>query len=269
MVPSGVSGESEQGPLSAAGQNALQDMVELDMYLVGQSQQAPWLLLTRCAKAPVGTRRPHSNPTESSAVKELLGRSFVEATSSRTLVVSKCGCQFYHRSIKPTISVSDQGGAELGGMPEPMLSTPNWESPAEERVPKPKESVGPPSPQAPAVENPGRARESIAPVPPPEVRPDNRLARHRQPFDLRGRTPSAEQSRKRDRGLTPYTLAQNGLLEDWLRKHPGPVESRSRTLLAGRDIADTQEPMLLAPTPEMHRDSSLTKRKRPANLPGR
>jgi len=115
MVPPTASGDSEEGPLSVAGQNALQDMVELKLYLVAQSQRAPWLLLARRTKGK-DNRRPYNDSVESSAVKELMDRRFVEATSSRTFVVSKAGYQLYERSIKPQNSVSDQGGVatELG-----------------------------------------------------------------------------------------------------------------------------------------------------------
>jgi len=86
--------------MSAAGQRALQDMVELEMYLVAQSQQTPWTILPRGSRRPPGTRAPHSNLVESSAARELLNQRFIEATSSRTFVVSKSGHQFYEREIK-------------------------------------------------------------------------------------------------------------------------------------------------------------------------
>ena len=108
MVPPAVPGDP---PPSLAGKDALQDMVELEMYLVAQSQQSPWSLLARRSKIPDETRLPYSTSVEASAVKELMDRRFIEATSSRTFVVSKSGYQFYERSIKPRISMSDQGGA--------------------------------------------------------------------------------------------------------------------------------------------------------------
>jgi hypothetical protein len=86
--------------MSAAGQQALKDMVELEMYLVAQSQQTPWSLLPRGAKKPPGARAPYSSVVESSAANELLHQKFIEATSNRTFVVSKSGYQFYEREIK-------------------------------------------------------------------------------------------------------------------------------------------------------------------------
>ncbi len=87
-------------PMSVAGQRALQDMVELQMYLVAQSQRTLWSLLPRRSKRLDETRKPHSNPVESSTVKELMDRGFIEGTSSRTWVVSRSGYQFYHREMK-------------------------------------------------------------------------------------------------------------------------------------------------------------------------
>jgi hypothetical protein len=104
--------QSSDPPPSVTGKNALQDMVELEMYLVAQSPQSPWSLLARRSKVPDETRLPYSNSVEASAVKELMDRRFVEATSSRTFVVSKSVYQFYERSIKPQLSMSDQGGAQ-------------------------------------------------------------------------------------------------------------------------------------------------------------
>ena len=85
--------------ISVAGQHALQDMVELQMYLVAQSQQTPWPMFPRLTKGPHKANRPYSNPVESSAVKELVDQGFIEATSSRTFVVSKSGHQFYERNM--------------------------------------------------------------------------------------------------------------------------------------------------------------------------
>ena len=87
--------------MSLAGQHALQDMVEFEMYLVGQSQQTPWPMLPRGTRKRYGAREPFSNPVESSAAKELFRRGFIEATSSRTFIVSKSGHQFYDREMKP------------------------------------------------------------------------------------------------------------------------------------------------------------------------
>ena len=87
--------------MSVAGQHALQDMVELQMYLVAQSQQTPWPMLPRGTKKLHDAKKPHSNLVEASAAKELVDQGFIEATSSRTFVVSKSGYQFYERQMKP------------------------------------------------------------------------------------------------------------------------------------------------------------------------
>ena len=100
-----------ENTLSVAGQHALQDMVELQMYVVAQSQHKPWPMVPRRMNKQQEERKPYSNPVESSAVMELLDRGFIEATSNRTFVVSKSGYQFYERGSKPHISLSDQGGA--------------------------------------------------------------------------------------------------------------------------------------------------------------
>ena len=90
--------------MSPGGLHALKDMVNLEMYLVSQSQQTPWPMLPRRTKKPLEPKKPHSNPVESSAAKELLVQGFIEATSSRTFVVSKSGYQFYEREIRPHFS---------------------------------------------------------------------------------------------------------------------------------------------------------------------
>jgi hypothetical protein len=87
--------------LSVAGQQALRDMIELEMYLVAQLQQTPWPMFPRGTKKLHRTREPYSNPVKSSAAKELVDRGFIEATSSRTFVVSKSGYEFYERELKP------------------------------------------------------------------------------------------------------------------------------------------------------------------------
>jgi hypothetical protein len=92
MVPS-------ENAMSVDGRRALQDMVELQMYLVAQSRQAPWSLLPRRSKGPHEFRAPFSNPVESSVGKELADLGFIEATSTRTFVVSKSGLQFYEREL--------------------------------------------------------------------------------------------------------------------------------------------------------------------------
>jgi hypothetical protein len=95
--------------MSAGAQHALQDMVELEMYIVSQPQQAPWPMLPRRSKKPHQARKPYSNPVESSAAKELFGHGFIETTSNRTFVVSKSGYQFYEREMKPCSSTIIKG----------------------------------------------------------------------------------------------------------------------------------------------------------------
>lgn len=85
--------------MSLGGQHALQDMVELKMYLLAESQQTPWPILPRRPKKLCGTREPHGNVIESSVAKELVGWGLIEATSNRTFVVSKSGYQFYERIL--------------------------------------------------------------------------------------------------------------------------------------------------------------------------
>jgi hypothetical protein len=89
-----------QRMMSVGGQHALQDMVEFEMYLVAQSQQTPWPMLPRSTKKPHEARKPHSPLVESGAAKELIGHGYIEATSSRTFVVSKSGHRFYEREMK-------------------------------------------------------------------------------------------------------------------------------------------------------------------------
>ena len=93
-----------QHALSVGAQHALQDMVELEMYIISQPQQAPWPLLPRRSKKPHHAREPYSNPVESSAAKELVPPGFIEASSSRTFVVSKPGYQFYERDMNAHFS---------------------------------------------------------------------------------------------------------------------------------------------------------------------
>jgi hypothetical protein len=87
--------------LSVDAQRAIQDMVELDMYLMVQSQQTPWPLLSRGNEKLHTGRKPSSNMVESSAALELVLSGFIEATSSRTFVVSRSGYEFYVREMKP------------------------------------------------------------------------------------------------------------------------------------------------------------------------
>jgi hypothetical protein len=87
--------------MSLAGRHALEDMVELEMYLLAQPQQAAWPILSRRGSKNVsGARTPHSIAVESSAINELLDQRFIEPTSNRTFVVSKSGLRFYELAIK-------------------------------------------------------------------------------------------------------------------------------------------------------------------------
>jgi hypothetical protein len=70
------------------------------MYLLAQPQQTPWPILRRRCKDALLARKPHSTAVESNAVKELLNQRFIEATSTRTFVVSKSGHRFYEQQIK-------------------------------------------------------------------------------------------------------------------------------------------------------------------------
>ena len=90
--------------MSVAGQHTLRDMVELEMYIVSQSQEKPWPMLPRRSKKRHQARKPYRNPVESSAAKELVKRKFIEATSNLTFVVSESGYQFYERELKPDSS---------------------------------------------------------------------------------------------------------------------------------------------------------------------
>jgi hypothetical protein len=96
--------DTPENVMSVAGQHALQDMVELQMYLVAQAQGAPWPIERRGLKTLDTAREPYSNVVESSAANELIRQGFIEATSSRTFVVSKCGLEFYEREMKPNLS---------------------------------------------------------------------------------------------------------------------------------------------------------------------
>ena len=93
-----------ENTMSLAGQHALQDMVELQMYLLAQLKDTPWPMFPRRSKEQHEGKKPYSNPVESGAVKELMDHGFIEATSSRTFVVSKSGYQYYEEQIKSRIS---------------------------------------------------------------------------------------------------------------------------------------------------------------------
>ena|SRR5437016_3840168 len=87
--------------MSVVGRQVLQDMVELQMYLVAQAQQRPWPMMPRSSKAPPIIRGPFHNPVESSAACELLKFGFIERSSSQIFVVSKSGFQYYELEMKP------------------------------------------------------------------------------------------------------------------------------------------------------------------------
>ena len=80
--------------------HALKDMVELQMYLVAQSQNAPWPMLPRRRMPLPAERESYCNPIESSTAKELVQSGFVEYSSSVTFIVSRSGLEFYEREMK-------------------------------------------------------------------------------------------------------------------------------------------------------------------------
>ena len=84
-------------PMSVACKEALQDLVELQMYLVAQPQQTAWPMCPRTRTSRLDTRKAHSNPVEVKVVWELRDLGFIEATSSQTFIVSKAGREFYER----------------------------------------------------------------------------------------------------------------------------------------------------------------------------
>ena len=112
---------TSENMMSFSGQHALQDMVEMEMYLVSQSQQTPWPLLPRRSQKPHAAMKPCSKSVELSAAEELVGHGFVEATSRRTFVVSNLGYQFYEREIKPHFSLNHKA-RELDVPPPPSAS---------------------------------------------------------------------------------------------------------------------------------------------------
>jgi hypothetical protein len=85
--------------LSVIAKHALQDMVELRMYLLAQSQQKPWPMLHRTRTNSIETARAHSTSVELSAANELLNLGLIEASSRRTFVVSSAGYLCYDRTI--------------------------------------------------------------------------------------------------------------------------------------------------------------------------
>lgn len=93
--------------MSVVAQHALQDMVELKMYLVAQPQQRPWSMFPRTLTESLDMKRAQSTSVQSNAARELLDLGFIEASSSRTFVVSKPGFQFYQRQKLRTFSSSE------------------------------------------------------------------------------------------------------------------------------------------------------------------
>ena len=88
--------------------DTLQDMIELQMYLMAQPHRKPWPLLSRSAKPQ--RRRPFCQAVDASIVEELVNRGFIEQTSSQTFVVSKSGREFYLRQVKPDSDEVSPGG---------------------------------------------------------------------------------------------------------------------------------------------------------------
>jgi hypothetical protein len=86
--------------MSDAAQHALEDLVELKMYLLGQTQQKPWPMLPRTLTNSCETKKAHSISVESNAAWELLDAGYIEASSSRTFVVSKSGYNYHEREMK-------------------------------------------------------------------------------------------------------------------------------------------------------------------------
>src|SRR5271165_5613680 len=86
--------------LSVDAQHTLRDMITLQMYLLSQSQQTPWLMFSRRIKKLGDTNNPHNDLVKSSVARELLDRGFIEGTSNRTFVVSKSGYQYHEREMK-------------------------------------------------------------------------------------------------------------------------------------------------------------------------
>ena len=86
--------------ISIGSQQALQNMVELEMYLVAQAGQTPWPILPRRTGRAHEGRELYSNAIEPRAAIELIDIGFIEPTSSRTFVVSESGHQFYDREMK-------------------------------------------------------------------------------------------------------------------------------------------------------------------------
>ena len=86
--------------MSIGGRHALQDMVELEMYLVAQSRQTPWPMLPRSVKKHHEHRKPYSSLVGSIVAEELIALGYIEASSNLTFVVSQSGYQFYKREMR-------------------------------------------------------------------------------------------------------------------------------------------------------------------------
>lgn len=80
--------------MSAAGTDALRDMVELQMYLVAQARESPWPLYPRSRTNPLQVRKPNSEFVKALVVWELMDLGFLEATSTTTFIVSRAGIQY-------------------------------------------------------------------------------------------------------------------------------------------------------------------------------
>jgi hypothetical protein len=91
---------TRENTLSVDAKHALWDMIELQMYLVAQSQPTPWSLLPRKTNRGNGAPNSYDKKVEFSVAKELFDRWFIEATSNRTYVVSDTGHQFYLQEVR-------------------------------------------------------------------------------------------------------------------------------------------------------------------------
>jgi len=109
--------------LSDEAQHAIQDMVELKMYLWAQSQQTPWCMVPRTTKKSQKSRMPFSTLVELTIARELIDRQLIEATSNRTFVVSKGGYQFYDQEVK-LHGVSSDGSESTS--PLPLVVVAEW-----------------------------------------------------------------------------------------------------------------------------------------------
>jgi hypothetical protein len=92
--------------MSVGSWRVLEDMIELEMYLVAQPQQRPWHMLPRGTKKLHIEKKPYSDVVESKIAAELVDERFIEATSSRTFVVSTSGLQFYRLNVKSHLGLT-------------------------------------------------------------------------------------------------------------------------------------------------------------------